>query len=125
MTPSFDPKLRECMVEIEKLMKKYDCAGFISLNSPTHGEFQSFLTHMTWSNIRFIPHSKGEAAHVKIHMKSSPQKTEATVFAIFAIRDMAALCFQQMDQIAKQIGSAVEINHPPPNITNEGRDDEH
>jgi hypothetical protein len=119
---SYDHSLRDCMKEIEEVLKKYDCAAFISLNSKTHAEFKLCIEHMSWSNARFL--KEGEAFHIKIHQKSNKENTEATVAALYSMREMSALAFQQTNQIAQIIEQSVKVEHVAfgGGITNEDRE---
>lgn len=118
---TYDPDLRHCMAEIEEVLKKYDCAAFVSLHSRTHGEFKVCVEHMTWSNVRFL--REGEAFHLKIYMKSDKENTEATVGAIYSMRDMAAMVFQMTEKMANSIEQQVKVEHVPfgGKISNEDR----
>ena len=107
----YDPKLREAMVEIKKILKDYDIAAFIALASPTHGEFEMTIDQPTWSNVRFINDGKG--VHVKIHMASDKKRTEATISALMAIHDLSAMGFGQAKQIVDIVKKHVEIDHTP------------
>src|SRR6266404_4691089 len=98
---NYDPELRAAIEEISKIYKKYDCGGFVSLVSATHGEFKNFIDSPSWSNIRFL--KEGKAAHIKIHMKSDPKNTEATAHLLCSLRDTAVMAFQSADELLKNI----------------------
>lgn len=108
---SYDPSLRAAMAEIAEVLKKHDCGGFVSLASKTHGEFKWFLEEPSWSNVRFL--KEGSAAHIKIHMKSSPENTEATAHMIFSGRDLCAEAFLQYDKMVNIIRQSVRVDHTP------------
>lgn len=118
---SYDPNLRECMAEIEEVMKRHDCGGFVSLHSQTHGEFKMIIEAPSWSNVRLV--KEGRALHIKLHMKSAKEKTEATVAMLAGMRDLCALAFDQADKIMKTIETHAKVEHLPiaGRITNEDR----
>lgn len=118
---TYDPKLRECMAEIEGVLKKFDCGGFFSLNSKTHGEFKMCVETPSWSNIRFLKEST--AVHVKLHAKTDHANTEATVAMLANMRDLSAGVFRQTEEIMRQIETQVKVVHVPfgGRITNEDR----
>lgn len=116
---TYDEKLRHAMNDIYDLLRKYDIAGFIVLESKTHGEFKMAIDHMSWSNIRFL--KEGQAAHIKIYAKSDKENTEATVGAIANIRDMCAMGFQQTEFMMNKIEQQVKVEHIRSEITNEDR----
>jgi hypothetical protein len=120
---NYDPKLRECMAEIEETLKKFECGGFICLSSKTHGEFKMCIETPSWSNVRFIKGDKG--IHIKLYTKSDHARTEATVAMLAQFRDMAAMLFKQTDQIMEQIQHHAVVEHVPfgGGINNDDRDE--
>lgn len=114
---SYDPILREAMKEIKDILKKYDIGGYISLSSPTHGEF-SLELEPKWSMIRWM---REDAAHIKLHMKSAPEKTDATVGMIARQQEMCGRTFLMLDEIMNQIKNHAEVESKPLEITNEDR----
>lgn len=44
---SYDPKLKEAMAKIQRICEQYDCGGYVSLTSRTHGEFRYILPQWT------------------------------------------------------------------------------
>jgi hypothetical protein len=119
MNGTYDPALRAAMDDIEKVLKKYDIGGFVSLASRTHGEFKMFIETPSWSNARFM--KEGKAIHVRLHSKSDHANTEDTVAMLDNIQKMSALAFQQADGIVKMIEKHVKVERTPMNITNEDR----
>lgn len=120
---SYDPKLREAMKDVEAVLKKHDVGGFVSLNSKTHGEFKLFVDTPSWSKVRWV--KEGEVMHLKIHMKTTPEESEATVAMLYSIRDLCGQLFMQMDKLAGQVEQSVKVVHVPfgGGITNEDRDE--
>lgn len=119
---NYDPSLREAMAEIEEIMKKHDCGGFVTLQSKSHTEFKLMLDHMSWSMIRWI--KDGESMHLKLYSKSSKENTDATVGMLYSIRYLCGMVFMQMDKLANQIEQSVKVEHVPfgpHGITNEDR----
>lgn len=104
-----DPKLREAMVEIEEVLKRYDIGGYVILQSNKHAEFKFCIETPTWSNLRFV--KEGEAWHIKLYSKSDRENTNATVAMLYSIRDLCALGFQTMSQAAVQIEQHVKVEH--------------
>lgn len=108
---SYDPALRLAMTEIEEVLKKYDCGAFVSLHSKGHGEFKLCLESPSWSGIRF--ENDGQMVRVKLHMKSAPENTEASIGMIANIRDVCGLVFAQMDKVFTRLQKDAEIEHTP------------
>ncbi len=111
------------MVEIEEVLKRYDCGAFVSLHSKEHGEFKMIVEHMSWSNVRFL--RKGEVAHVKLYMKLAKANTTSTVAMLASMRDLAAVMFNNADIMMKQLEVQAKITHIPVHkrITNDDRED--
>lgn len=105
----YDQKLRDAMREIEGVLKKYDIGGFVTLQSRSHAEFKFLIETPSWSNVRYV--KEGAAIHLKIHNKSKPKETEATVGMLYSIRDLCAMGFQQMDVLANRIEQQVKVIH--------------
>jgi hypothetical protein len=122
MATSYDQNLRNAMYEIEDILKKYDCGGFVSLHSQSHGEFKLAIDSPTWSMISKL--RSGDAAHLKLHMKSKPLETEGTVGMIASLRDTALMLFKTSDELMTRIQQVVEVDHTPifGRISNDDRD---
>jgi hypothetical protein len=103
---NFDPKLKAAMREIEKILVKYDCGGFVNLASKTHGEFK--LIQPSWSLYRDVGNKK---AHMKLYTKSLLQQTEETLHFLLSTRDTCGMMFMKLDYVYKQLASHAEIEH--------------
>jgi hypothetical protein len=119
----YDPKLRQAMGEIENILKKYDCMAAISLHSLTHSEFKLHL-ESSWSLIEFQMNSD-HTARVRVKIRPKMQvEMDATIGAVYSIRDLSGLFFRQMDAIASEVERKSDVTHTPfsGGIDNSGRD---
>lgn len=120
MKKNYDPELRKAMAEIEAVLKKYDCGGFICLQSLTHVEFKFALDTPSWSVLEY----KGDdRANLKLHMKSNPINTEATVAMLANLQDIGSLVFNTGHSFLSQISKVAKVERTPfgGGITNEDR----
>lgn len=63
-----DPKLKEAMEEIKVVLKKYDCAASVLLQSPAHAEFLYELSP-SWSCVTLSPEG---LCRIKAQAKTGP-----------------------------------------------------
>jgi hypothetical protein len=118
----YDPRLRECLQEIEDLLKFYDAGGFVSIHSKTHGEFKVMIEHMSWSQVKMIGERK--AMHIKLHMGTSPENTEATIAMVDDARSIAANFFKFFDKVLEAVKKQADVVTKPifERINNEDRE---
>jgi len=111
-----DPKLKEAMKEIRKVMAKHDIAGWITLFSPTNSEFGMEITP-TWSCAFWEDKDEGKlrfrAKQAELGKEVAKQKIERTAHMIFSMRDLCARGFQYADNMAKLLGTQLQIEHTP------------
>lgn len=106
--PNIDPKLKAAAAEIEAACKKHGCTAIYSLCSPTHAEFGIYFPDWSLVQLRGI-----DEWGIGLHPHSEPERTSATVHAVFATRDMAHGHFQTFNQLGKIIQREMEVDHIP------------
>jgi len=102
---NYDPVLKKALSEIEEVCKKYDCSGYVSLHSKTHGEFKLIL--QDWCLVRIIKN----AWHVKLHIKSKPEETTATVGFLYSLQDELGRMYLNIDEAKKVIEKNAVVEH--------------
>lgn len=113
---NFDPKLKNAVMEIEAVMRKYDIGGTVSLTSQTHGEYL-FVLDPTWTIIKQIPEKQGMKLHLRSMRKEFPSEeaqrkaNELTAHLIFSQRDIAAHTLRQLGIIEDMLKSKWTIDH--------------
>ena len=108
--------MRACKHEVAAVLKKYNVAGHVILvDGEGMGEFGQYIDNETndWSVIRFI--KDGNAVHLKLYAKSNKENTNKTVNALFSLKDILAMLFQQTDAMINMI-----IKHFNVEVTGEG-----
>lgn len=121
---TYDPKLRDAAKEIEDILKKYDICAFFGLTSETHGEF-GLQVESSWSLLEHITNEDG-TAHIKIKIRAKQKdKMDSMGSFVYTMRDLAAMFFQQADQMCDMIQSHCLVLHKPleGRITNDDRTD--
>lgn len=111
----FDPKMKEAMAEIKAVIKKYDCAAFVLLNSPIASEFINDITP-SWSVMRFDQSEKGEPA-IRFRSKKGDFKTkeeqdyctDRTVNFLYRFVEMMAHHFLAYEKLISQLKEHMEI----------------
>lgn len=121
---TYDPALRQAMTKIEIILNEYDIGGFVSLQSKTHGEFQTFI-EPSWSTARYIKKDGAVTGlHFKSYSKSNKENTDATAGMLYGLRDTCALIASQMNKFSEQLENTVKVEHVPfgqYGITNDDR----
>lgn len=113
---SYDPKLKEAARRIEAICEEYDCGGFVSLVSKSHGEFRFMLPK--WGAIFEEVDSQGNVmVRLKtVNMKNDPamfERAELTAHFIHSLQDTAAACFSLMDEFIKVTKEKWKTEHKP------------
>lgn len=113
---TYDPNLKEAMVEMMAVMKKHDIGGYIQLVSPTHSEFGLEITP-TWSCAHWEDKDNGilrfRAKQSELGREEAHNLIEKTCHLIFQMRDLSALGFSYADKMAKLIETQVKVEHAP------------
>lgn len=99
----YDPRLKLVAEEIKAVLKKHNMAGALALASDTHSEF--VLSFPTWSGLSF---ANGEM-RIKLRAKE-PAKWNATVHALFQLRDLSARNFASLDQLSNMVLAEAKKN---------------
>lgn len=123
MTMKYDQNLRKAMAEIQAIMKKYDCAGVVSLQSENHGEFLLWL-EASWSLIEMDKSEDGRST-IKFKMRHKMQKEmDATAAFVYANRDLFQMWYNNFDDIACGLEAHAKVTHQPigDRINNDDRD---
>lgn len=108
----YDPKLKEAMAKIEAICNEYDCGGYISLTSKTHGEFRFVFPE--WSAIKEEFNSNGEAISCRLNCKKEErEKAELTAHFIHSNRDIAAAAFTVFNEFVEETNEKWQTEHKP------------
>lgn len=104
-------RYRECMIEIEAIMKKYDMGGAINIVSEDRAMFKYFWP--TWGCIRW----EGNAIRFRAKREDFPDEAtqmrtmELSVHILLQMKDMAAQTFNMCEHIEKKLREVLEIDH--------------
>lgn len=99
-------RLKAMMKEIESVYRKYDVGGVAVLSDGEgHSEFKIFMDTPSWSGVRFL----GNGVHIKIHMKSEPEKTNKTGNLVVHTQEMLGHMFLGVEKIREAFESHVKI----------------
>jgi hypothetical protein len=115
-----DPRLKDAMRAISRILRQYDIAGAITLASKTHAEFR--YQFPTWSIVQPERGPQGEEG-VRIRtfgtwyrsQEEQRAAAEASLHCLYQIRDIAGQTFLAFDALATQIEAATgwQIEHHP------------
>lgn len=116
-TVNYDPKLKDCVEEIETIMRKYDCGGLVTLHSKSHGEFKIIIPK--WSLAKYEVQENSQLGfRIKVtkeeltQNKSLKKDLESTISMILGIKDISARSFLFMEELEKKLREKIEIeNH--------------
>lgn len=113
---NYDPKLKEAARRIEAICKEYDCGGFFSLVSKTHGEFRYALP--SWGAMFEEKDAQGNIrVRLKtVNMKNDPamfERAELTAHFLHSLRDTAGQCFLFMEEFIKVTDEKWKTEHKP------------
>lgn len=96
----YDPKLKEAMAKIESICAEYDCGGYFSLTSKTHGEFRYVFP--SWVAIREETEC-GEVVGVRLTCKKEEkEKAELTAHFIHSNLDTVVAMFKLFSYFVDQ-----------------------
>ena len=104
-------RYRECVAEIEAVLKKYDMAGAITVVDKQRAMFK--YVWPTWSCIRWEGNAvRFRAKREEFPSVAAPQEcVEGSVHIIMQMRDIAAQTFQLCEHIQTKLGEVFEIEH--------------
>ena len=115
-----DPRLKDAMRAITRILRQYDIAGAVTLVSKTHAEFR--YQWPTWS---VVQPERGPDGQQGLRIRSyetwygdkEAQKLamEESLHCGYQIRDIAAQTFLMFDDLLQQIEetSGLDIEHRP------------
>jgi hypothetical protein len=115
-----DPRLKEAMRAINRILRTYDIAGAITLVSKTHAEFR--YQFPTWS---VVQPERGPEGQEGLRIRSfeayygskEQQKTamEESLHCLYQIRDLAGQTFLVFENLTRQVEeqSGFDIEHHP------------
>jgi len=115
-----DPRLKDAMRAIARILRTYDIAGAITLVSKSHAEFR--YQFPTWS---VVQPEKGPEGQEGIRIRSfkeyypsveaQKQAMEASLHCLYQIRDLAGQTFLVFENLTSQVEevSGLTIEHHP------------
>ena len=107
----FSQHLRSVKHKIETVLRQNNVSGSVVLHDGQGmSEYGCFWDLPTWSNLRFVTLKNGSRrVHLKVHMKSNPEDTAATVNALVHAKDVNAFVSKQADVILSQLKNIIKI----------------
>jgi len=111
-----DPNLLAAMEKIKAVLKEYDIAGAVVLQSKTHGEWLQDITP-TWSVAKQFKDERGEGIHIKALVADYPSReaqqeaVRLTVSMICGFRDGADRISRDMNMVLGMLGNKFDIEH--------------
>lgn len=108
----FDPKLKSAMAEISAVIKKYDCAAMVVLQSPTHAEHLLEVSP-SWSCLSIEPVGLARfKAAMKTGGDTERERGRITAGMIMGFIDEGNLLKDNFTKLAMVLGQAgLEIEH--------------
>lgn len=103
MKQDFDPKLKACIAEIQAVLARYEVGGFISIVSPTHGEFG--LEFPTWAAIR-VEDVEGQVGLRLRIKKDQVELASRTVHFIHGVGETCLNAARLMDNLMTEMKNA-------------------
>ena len=120
---TYDPVLRRAMSEIVAVMKKYDCAGYVSLGSQSHFEFRVHFDS-SWNLMKLDPHSDG-AYRLRLKGELSPMRAKwanATSAFLYNLRDNLILQAKSLFDFTDALEKQADVTHNPKPPSNDDRE---
>lgn len=109
---SSDPKLKECMRKIEALCNEYDCGGYFSLVSETHGEFRYVFPK--WTALTEELDATGKVTGVRLKCKKEEkEKAELTAHFIHSNLDVVLMMFKLFSYLVDETKKKWNTEHTP------------
>jgi hypothetical protein len=115
-----DPRLKDAMRRINKILREFDIAGAITLVSKSHSEFR--YQFPTWSVVQPETGPQGEQgirirSYEAYYRSKDEQKAamEESLHCLYQIRDIAGQTFLVFENLTSQVEevSGLEIEHHP------------
>ena len=116
MTPDgkFDPRLKACVKEIDRVIERFNCAGVVVLaNGRGHSEYKLYYHQPAWAMLRPL---KSGAYHIKAYMKTKPLETDMTVNALVLIHRTLAAVHSMTGGLLERIGQHLLIENNGPEV---------
>jgi hypothetical protein len=111
MRQGHNPKLRQAIDEIKEILKKYDCAGVVTLHDGEGlSEYGLFIDTPTWSKVKM----DGRRVNIGIHMKSDKANSEKTINMLFAAADLTGHLHGALVDLQKLAKQHVQIDETEP-----------
>ena len=116
--PGYDPNLKMAVIEIERVLARYQIGGALLLVSKTHSEYAYRMP--VWSCAQFETDPDGQTAlRFRSHHSSygstdaQHQEQENTAHLLFQLRDLGGQTFLIFQQVCEQLGKSLDIEHHP------------
>lgn len=107
-----DPKLKEAMEEIKAILKKYDCAASVLLQSQAHAEYLYELSP-SWSCVSLTPDGQ---CRVKSQAKTGPpeeaERLRVSVGMLMGFLDHGIKQQRDMETVIQMlVDSGIKFDH--------------
>jgi hypothetical protein len=109
-----DPRLKDAMIAIKKILTTFDIGASIALVSKSHSEW---LYHMPeWSCVKL---QDDGGVRIKSHHADYPSKDaqkehlEVSVHVIYQLRDLGVQTASNMQQLCELIERHLQVDHTP------------
>lgn len=108
----YDPKLKEAMEEIKAIIKKYDCAASVLIQSKAHAEYLYELSP-SWSCVTLTPDGQ---CRVKAQAKTGPpeeaERLRASTGMLMGFMDHGIKMQKNMETVIQMlIDNGISFNH--------------
>lgn len=113
----FDPNLKMAVIEMERVLQRYNIGGALLLVSKTHSEYAYRLP--AWSCAQFETLNGQTAIRFRSHHTSygskeaQHQEQENTAHLLFQLRDLGGQTFLVFEQVCTQLQGHLDIEHHP------------
>lgn len=111
---SKNKKYRECVAEVEAILKKYDMGGAITVISQDRAMFK--YVWPTWGCMSFEGHNtiRFKAKREDYPSEEAQYHTmELSVHVIMQMKDIAANTFAMCEEMERKLREHIEIEHKP------------
>ena len=116
--PGYDANLKMAVIEMERILARYQIGGALLLVSKTHSEYAYRLP--VWSCAQFETDPDGKTAlrfrshHSSYGSKEAQhQAQENTAHLLFQLRDLGGQTFLVFQQVCAQLEQTMDIEHHP------------
>ena len=108
----YDPDLKQAVIDIKQILKKYDISGAIGLCSKTHAEF--YMEFPEWSCVK-LEESGKVAIDIKREnfesMDAAVKAVQNTTHVLLRNIDMSNYVIEAMEEILSHIEPKFDITH--------------